>query len=300
MKKFFAFVEIRTKIASLLPFLFGAAYAAYVYGRLRVAETALFFFSMILFDMATTAINNTVDSKSGATLLPYRRSTAIAILSVLLLLATALGVALAIRTGPVVLLAGALCFFVGIFYTFGPAPLSRMPLGEIFSGIFMGFFIPFLVVYVNAPDGTLVSLGYSAGILTLSMDVPALFRLAIATIPAICGIAGIMLANNICDLETDQKVGRYTLPHFIGTRHALWLFAGLYAAAFASVAAMAVFRVLPAYVLLVLLAAIPTWKNLRTFFRRQSKADTFPLSVADLVLVMVPLIAVAAVAAILG
>ncbi len=296
MKRFFAFVEIRTKIASLTPFLFGTAYAVHVTGRLRVTDTLLFFLSMIFFDMATTAINNTVDSLKGDTVLPYRRSAAVLVVLGLLAAATVPGIALAIRTGPVVLLAGALCFAVGILYTFGPVPLSRMPLGEVFSGVFMGLFIPFLLLQIHAPFGSLVTLGYRAGILTAGAAVLPLIRLGVACIPAMCGIANIMLANNICDLDADRKVHRYTLPHYLGVRLSLWLFASLYAASYAAVIAMAVFRILPPYVLAVLVTAIPVGRNVQVFLRRQSKPETFPLSVANLVLIMAPLI-LAAVAA---
>ena len=56
MTKFFAFVEIRTKIASVFPFLFGTLFAGYTYGQLKGTETMLFFLSMLLFDMTTTEI----------------------------------------------------------------------------------------------------------------------------------------------------------------------------------------------------------------------------------------------------
>ncbi|KHS59025.1 1,4-dihydroxy-2-naphthoate prenyltransferase, partial [Listeria monocytogenes] len=67
-------------------------------------------------------------------------------------IATGLGVWLVFRTDLLVLLIGFVCFCIGILYTFGPVPLSRMPLGEIFSGVTMGFGIFFLAVYVNAYD----------------------------------------------------------------------------------------------------------------------------------------------------
>ncbi|MBP7403158.1 MAG: UbiA family prenyltransferase [Clostridia bacterium] len=300
MKRFWQFVEIRTKIASVLPFLLGTAYAAYAWGRLNWTDTLLFFSSMVLFDMATTAINNTIDSRTGTTVLPYTRPVAVRLVFFLLAAATALGIALAARSGPVVLLTGALCFAVGILYTFGPVPLSRMPLGEVFSGVFMGLVLPFLAIYVNAPQDALVTLGFADGILTARFAVPALIRLGILCVPCMLGIAGIMLANNICDLEHDRAVHRYTLPHYLGVRWSLRLFAALYAVSFAAVAAMAALRVLPPYVLVVLAAAVPVGRNVRTFLRRHSKSETFALSVANLVWMVVPLAAVAAAAALFG
>ena len=109
-------------------------------------------------------------------------------------------------------------------------------------------------------------------------------------------VADIMLANNICDVDADVQVGRFTLPYYLGVKNSLRLFALLYYAAFAAVAAMAVFHILPAYVLAVLLMLIFVQKNLSVFRRRQSKAETFPLSVQNLLLILLPLVLVAAAA----
>lgn len=57
----------------------------------------------------------------------------------------------------------------GIFYSFGPIPISRMPLGKIFSGIFMGFVIVFLFVYIQVDD-KIMTLLYNNGFLTLNMN----------------------------------------------------------------------------------------------------------------------------------
>ena len=70
----------------------------------------------------------------------------------MLIIASALGVWLVFRTDLLVLFLGIICFIIGVFYTYGPIPLSRLPLGEIFSGLTMGFGILFLTVYINAFD----------------------------------------------------------------------------------------------------------------------------------------------------
>lgn len=296
MNRYFNYVEIRTKIASLLPFLLGLSYAAYAYRQVNGWSTVIFFLSMLCFDMATTALNNYIDTKTNAGDLPFARPTAKRIIFILLALATALGVLLAWRTGLVVLLSGALCFLIGIFYTFGPAPISRMPLGEAFSGLFMGFFIPFLVIYINAPTDRLVFYTLTEGVLQIGFRLPDLLKLALLCVTPICGIANIMLANNTCDVAHDVQVNRFTLPYYIGKKHAVQLFAALYAASYASMVAMAAFRILPAYSLISLLTLPLVWKNVRRFAERQSKSETFPLSVTNLVLTMVPLILVATIA----
>ena len=162
----------------------------------------------------------------------------------------------------------------------------------------MGFFIPFLVVYVNAPGDSLVYFSFNNWVLQLWFNLAGLFKLGIVTVPAIGGIANIMLANNICDVEEDIKVNRFTLPHYIGIENALNLFAGLYYLSFAAVIVMAVFKILPIYVLFVLVTLIVVQKNIRTFRKLQSKEKTFILSVQNLVLILLPLIIVMIIATI--
>lgn len=298
IKRLLNYVEIRTKFASVLPFLLGSSYAFYVYRQVNLKNTLLFFISMLFFDMATTALNNNIDIKTNGKQLQFSKKTANLIFFILLLIATLIGLILVLNTSLIVLFCGALCFAVGIFYTFGPAPISRMPLGEIFSGFFMGFFIPFLVVFINAPGDSLVYFSFNNLVLQLWFNIAGLFNLAIITVPAICGIANIMLANNICDMQEDIKLNRFTLPYYIGKRNALRLFACLYYMAFSAIIAIAVLKILPLYVLSVIFALIIVQKNISVFKKQQSKEKTFPLSVQNLIIIILPLIIIMALAAI--
>jgi len=295
LSRYFNLVEIRTKLASLLPFLLGLMYVRHAYGTINGWNTAIFFLAMLCFDMMTTALNNYIDTKTNNVPLAFSRPVARLIMLVLLALATALGLLLVWRTSLVVLAAGVFCFFMGIAYTAGPAPISRMPLGEAFSGFVMGFFIPFLTIYINAPLKQLVFYSYAEGVLDIGLRLPDLLRLALLTVPAITGIANIMLANNTCDLENDRRVNRFTLPHYIGVPNALRLFAALYALAFISIALLVLLKILPWHAAFALLAAIPVARNVRKFFAVQSKPETFPLSVMNLNLILIPLIILIAV-----
>jgi len=279
--------------------LLGLVYVFYVYGQINLRNTLLFFTSMLCFDMATTALNNYIDIKTNGKQLEFSKKTAKLIFFILLVVATLLGLILVVYTGLIILFCGALCFAVGIFYTFGPAPISRMPLGEVFSGLFMGFFIPFLVVFINAPADSLVYFAIDNWVLQLSFNILGLFKLAVVTVPAICGIANIMLANNICDVEEDIKVNRYTLPHYIGKENALNLFAGLYYLSFAAIIVTATLKILPIYVLFALVPIIIVQKNITAFRKLQSKEKTFALSVQNLTIILLPLIIVMIIAALL-
>ena len=154
IERFFNYVELRTKITSTFAFLMAIAFLFYSKQPIRLRETLVFFASMFLFDLTTTAINNYIDTKTNDQKLQFKRSIALAILFVLLGLSTFLGFYLVYLTDIVVLFLGALCFMCGILYTFGPVPISRQPWGEILSGIFYGFFIPFILLYMNMPEGT--------------------------------------------------------------------------------------------------------------------------------------------------
>lgn len=300
IQRFLNYVEIRTKIASLLPFLLGLSYVLYTYKQVDIRNTLLFFISMLCFDMATTALNNYIDVKANGKILEFSQKTAKQILYFLLILAILLGLALVFYTGVIVLVLGALCFGVGIFYTFGPVPISRMPLGEIFSGLFMGLFIPFLVVFINAPEDSLIYVTFTNWLLQVSFNIMDLLKLGVVTIPAITGIANIMLANNICDLDEDVKVNRFTLPYYTGVKNALNIFAALYYLGFAAIIIMVVFGILPVYGLITIVGLIPIYKNISKFRKQQSKTITFPLSVQNLVISLVPVIIILTIGTILS
>lgn len=299
LKRFLSYVEIRTKFASVMPFLLGVAYAGFAFRQINLLNTLLFFASMLLFDMSTTALNNYMDAKKNGAPLQFSLPTARFILLVMLVLATIGGLLLVWQAGLVVLAFGAVCFLVGILYTAGPAPIAHMPLGEIFSGLFMGFCILFLTVYINVPPASLIDYAWNGQILGLAFNIVNLFYLAVLTIPPICGIANIMLANNICDMEYDVKIKRFTLPFYIGRKKALWLFAGLYAISLVAVLGLAILQILPLYVLAVVPFYIPIWLNVRKFFQVQDKKQTFPLSVMNFLLQIVPLILVVVIASLI-
>lgn len=296
IKRFLNYVEIQTKIASTTPFGLGLLYAFYAYGIIDLRNTVLFFVSMLFFDMATTALNNYIGARKNENTLSFSNRISFLILLALLAAATITGITLAFYTGLVVLICGGICFVAGVFYTFGPAPIARLPLGEVFSGIFMGFFIPFLVIYINAPAQSLVYYTFLSGELQISLNLPGLFNVFLLTVPGIMCIANIMLANNICDLEKDKKVGRFTLPFYIGTKNALHLFALDYYIAFFAIIIIAAVHVLPVYILITLIPLLVVQKNINIFKKRHIKSETFHLSVQNLVLIMVPMIIVVAVA----
>ena len=285
MKRFLDYVEIKTKITSLFAFLMSLAYLFYRGQSISWLNTVVFFASMFIFDLTTTAINNYIDTKTNDQVLQFGRKTALAIIYAMFAVSMVLGLYLVYLTDIVVLLLGGLCFITGVLYTYGPVPISRQPLGELLSGVFYGFFIPLIMFYINLPKGTLISLGLSWDRISLDIAVAPLTALLLLSVSPVCVTANIMLANNICDVEKDIKVKRFTLPYYLG-RKSLQLFASLYYLCYTAVILMVILGILSPVCLLVLLTLIPVQKNINVFRAQQVKAETFITSIKNFVIIM--------------
>ncbi|AQY49886.1 1,4-dihydroxy-2-naphthoate octaprenyltransferase [Listeria weihenstephanensis FSL R9-0317] len=294
---FFKLVEIQTKIASVFPFIIGTLFVVYQYDLFSWKNTLIFFGSMLIFDLTTTAINNYMDYRKATNNhdYDYRTTsnvigqeripeiTVIITIFLMFFIATGLGVWLVFETDLLVLLVGFICFCIGILYTFGPVPLSRMPLGEIFSGVTMGFGIVFLAIYVNAYDAGIANLIWSGEWVTVRVNLIEIIRIAVISLPCIFTIANIMLANNICDLDEDIRNHRYTLPYYISKKYAVLLFNALYYASFVAIIVAVAIGFLSPIMLLTLIALIPVFKNLQKFNAEQVKAKTFVISIKNFV-----------------
>lgn len=299
-KAFINFVELPTKIASLVPFLVGSVYSLYRYGEIKLVNLIIMFVSMITFDMATTAINNYCDYKNELKHLKdeyngrnpmfihgISQKTGLITIGTLLSIATLFGIILTIRTNPLVLLMGIICFIIGIFYTFGPIPISRMPLGEIFSGVFMGLFITFITIYVNIYDKDYFGIYLYGDTIVAKFNIVEALVIFLISIPLITGIANIMLSNNICDLEDDIKVNRFTLPYYLGKDIGIIIYEILYYIGYTAIVIGVLTRILPITSALCILTLIPVIKNINSFKENQIKSKTFILSIKNFIILSV-------------
>lgn len=311
VRSFLRFVELPTKVASVIPFLMGSLYALYRFEDFYILRFALMFVSLLSFDMATTAINNYYDFKKASKTHGYgyethnaivhyklKESIVVATIAILLLLAVGCGIALVFQVGLIVFLLGGLSFLIGILYSFGPIPISRMPLGELFSGLFMGFVIIFISAYIHS-DQSVVTLLLQGGWIDLHINILEVLYLFWFSVPAILGIAGIMLANNICDIEDDVENRRYTLPVYIGRKNALLLFKLLYYVSYLDLIVLLLLGVNPVLTVLLLVTLIPLRRNVALFQAKQEKATTFILSVKNFVLMSLARVAVLGLAVLL-
>jgi len=286
LKRYLSFVEIQTKITSLFAFAMSLAYLLYLNQPLDWMRTGIFFASMFLFDLTTTGINNYIDTRTNDQVLQFKRPVAKTIIFIMLAISIGLGLWLVVLTDIVVLGVGGLCFICGVFYTFGPVPISRIPLGEVLSGVFYGLLIPFLLLYINLPAGSLLAFGISGGVASLEVALlPLLILGLISWAPMVC-TANIMLANNICDLEKDILVNRHTLPYYIGKRRAVTLYSFLYYSVYVVAIMLVILNFLPPWYLLLLVTLVPVEMNLRIFRKKQEKALTFITSIRNYIFLM--------------
>ncbi len=298
MKDIIELVELRTKIASVIPFVVGLLFSIWTFGNFNVVNMGLFFVGMLCFDMATTVMNNLMDYVKAKNEI-YRQEENIIgtssltvkqaemIFGSLVGVATIIGIILVLRTNIILLFVGALCFVIGIFYTFGPIPISRMPLGEVLSGVTMGFGIFWIVIFLNSPEASFAWMGLDQGMLIVRLALFDHFKVALLSLPLVCTIANIMLSNNLCDLETDITNHRYTLVYYIGKPTALKVYQGLYWISFVAILLAVMFRIAPVLMLGTLLIVIPVYKNTQLFIQKQEKRTTFALAIKNMLMIHV-------------
>lgn len=238
IRQFLGVVEMRTKLVSISTLAGATVYALRVRGRLDFPVLALTLPAVLLVDMGTTAFNSFFDYWRGVDRgKPLREEDKVLVtegvpaLSALFiaagcyLAAICLGIALAFSSGAWVIALGLLCLAAGFLYNGGPWPISRTPLGELVSGLFLGSVL-FLIVY------RLQTGSWSAGSL-------------LASLPGSFFIASILSVNNACDALEDRASGRRTLAILLGHRRAALLPPGLGAIAYASTMLLALLGILP-------------------------------------------------------
>ncbi len=285
MKRFFNFVEIQTKITSLFTFTLTIGFMLFNGIHIKFLPTLLFFASMFIFDLVTTAINNYIDSKGNGQPLDFSRQTSLALIVLMFIISALLGLWLVSMSDLIVLVLGAFCFAVGVLYTYGPIPISRQPYGEIVSGILYGFFIPFILIHVNAPH-SMISFQYLSGTLFFEVHVWTMisffFVFAIPTLLT----SSIMLANNTCDVEKDVLVKRYTLPYYIGEKSAIRLMYLLYLGVYLAIVISVVMGVIPVIALVTLVSIPLVLGNVNQFKKDLVKHVSFKYIIKNFIVIM--------------
>lgn len=280
---FLELVEIKAKTASVLPFLLGVSFSAYVFHSVNVGLMACFFVAMLLFNMAVDILDNYNHYYQAVDTVDYQKNTNIigrenlnprlvlALLLTFIFIAGCMGLVMVAIVGWQLLLLGVICFAVGILYSSGPMPIADLPLGEVFSGVTMGYLIPVITVWLNI---------YQTHALTLGI----LAQIFVVALPNTLWIANLMLANNLCDLQEDEANKRYTLVHYIGVRGGLYLFSTLNVIALGTIAVGVWLHLAPVLWLASWLLIPFIIKQTKRVWNKQVKRETFPCAVKILAL----------------
>ena len=293
---FLQLVEIKTKLASLFPFLIGVLFSISYFKQIHWLDTLIFFCAMLVFDMATTAINNYVDFKKAKSQRYKYEENIIGQLRLSLPLVRGLiygmiivtiisGLFLAIRSGWPFMLIGAACCLIGIFYTYGPIPLSRMPLGELFSGFTMGLGIFLLVICINVKSQPpfYLQINFATDTFQLGGQITSILAIILAALPLVSSIANVMLANNLRDLDNDIKNHRYTLVYYIGRPSGISLFTFLSIVGYLTVVIGLIVGIYHWPVLFIFGSLQTIWKNSQQFKQTLPHPKSFGYAIKNLV-----------------
>ena len=285
LQKFNALVQIQTIIISALPYIIGSVMASYYYHNFNLVYSLWLFLAVICFHLAVNGHNqytdyarykqnhitsyNNILEKFNIT-----KSWARKIIIILTLISAIIGTILSIKVGWIILLIGILSYLIGYCYSGGPYPILKTPFGEPASGITMGYNITFLGLYINMYN-------------VHPFDNFFWAKAIIVAGPAIFVIANVMLANNICDVAEDVKIGRKTLPYYTGRKTALTILCCYYVLAYIFLILGIVLKYLPVITLGSLLTIPLVYHTTKTFVKNPHKESTFTGILINVLLVLI-------------
>lgn len=289
IKKFLNFTEIQTKITSFFTFLLTLGFMVLQGIEIKLIPTLVFFLSMLIFDLCTTAINNYIDAKGNGQKLNFSQKTSFNLIVAMFLISVGLGLYLVWISDLIVLVLGAFCFAVGVLYTYGPVPISRQAYGEIISGIMYGFFIPFLLIHVNDPS-SIIGFTIKSGQLILTLEIMIFIKfIFVFMIPTLL-TSSIMLANNTCDIEKDVVVKRFTLPYYLGQEVSVKLMYALYLGVYGTLVIAVILGGLPVTSLLTLITIPKVMNHLSQFKKDLIKHVSFKFIIKNFIMIMAVLV----------
>ena len=271
------FVELRTKSASVFPFL--AAFLYYV-GYLAGANNGIKWLNLVvlivvvhMIDVATTALNHYLsfeEEKAAPSAyqlrllkmmkeLNIKMSANCRLIIAMYVVAFIFAIMLYFLTNIGVILLGLLCSAVGFFYSFGPKPISHTPVGEFFAGGTQGIVMPVVVIFSQYDH--------------LPWELNP--WLALVFLPFAFLIGNILLDNNLCDLDEDILNNRFTLAYYLGRVRGV---KALYLSCIGTVLSVylcIVFGLLPWWFVLCTIMLIPLFRNVKRFSIKMVKEISF-------------------------
>ncbi|MDT2726011.1 prenyltransferase [Lactococcus formosensis] len=277
-KIFAELIELKAKTASIFPFILGVAYSLYHYQIANFGPLIIYFVAMFCFNCFVDIWDNYNDYHKAVDTEDYKKNTniigrenlSLSLIRGLLLfffsISLILGLIVAGLVGWPVFWLGLFCYFIGVFYSAGPKPLSSLPVGELASGLTMGYLIFLICVYINTSTVFIWNFGTLASTFLVAL-------------PSTLLIANLMLANNTCDLEEDEGNHRYTIVHYIGKKNALRWWTSAIVLAYIFIVVAVVLGLISPLMLLMFILLPFIIKQARPYLQRQVKSETFIASV---------------------
>jgi 1,4-dihydroxy-2-naphthoate octaprenyltransferase len=221
----------RTLPAAVAPVLVGTALAG-AEGEFRPLAFCAALIGSVFIQIGTNLSNDYSDARRGADteerLGPVRVTAGGLVPPRKVLVATWLAFGIAVAAGAYLialvgwelLAIGAASILAGVLYTGGPRPYGYEGLGEVFVFTFFGLVAVAGSYYVQTEELTWLSIAVAVPVGLLS--------------------AGILMVNNIRDIDTDRRAGKRTLAVRVGRRPAIHMFGGTLLLAYLWTAGVAV------------------------------------------------------------
>jgi 1,4-dihydroxy-2-naphthoate octaprenyltransferase len=199
--------RVSTLSAAVVPVLVGSAAVHQYFEPVRFVVALL---ASLLIQLGTNLANDYFDFRSGADaegrLGPPRTvqsgllsPSAVALAAAVSFgLAALLGLYLVAVGGWPILAIGLASIAAAVLYTGGPWPLGYHGLGDLCTFLFFGVFAVLGMEYVYTHEFTTTGL--------------------VVSIPVAALVTAILVVNNLRDIDSDRKVGKYTLAAIIGRR----------------------------------------------------------------------------------
>lgn len=234
-----------TLTAAFAPVFLGTMIAL-TYGKIHFPLFFAMLIASVFIQMATNMFNEYYDFKRGldteqsigigGTIVRngVKPKTVLNLAFMLYGISVLIGVYICMETSWMLAVVGVLSMMVGYFYTGGPYPIAYTPFGELFSGVVMGMLLILIAFYIQTETVTTEAV--------------------LLSIPSMLLVAGIMLANNIRDLEGDKEGGRKTLAILVGRSNAITILMLFFIISYGWISAMILFGHLTPWALLVFLS----------------------------------------------
>lgn len=171
-------------------------------------------------------------------------------------IAILLGVYICILTTWWIAVIGTICMAAGYFYTGGPYPIAYTPFGEIAAGLFMGLILVLLSFFIQTDVIT--------------------FESVLASVPISILVGGILMANNIRDLEGDKEKGRKTLAILLEHDKAVTFLEWMFIISYLWVVGLIITIDTSLWLLLVLLSIPKAFKAIRLFEGKSKAPEMVP------------------------